>query len=113
VESHLPEGLGSSVGFENATPTPRSRIRSARGMKRSGGTVGRNAGCSCKNRRSPNVVGAQPHGDKEEERSSGPGFRDLIWEEDRSRPMEGGGGAAAAHAGWGRGTNVGVGVWTV
>ncbi|XP_008671364.1 putative D-cysteine desulfhydrase 1, mitochondrial [Zea mays] len=82
-------------------------------MKRSGGTAGRNAGCSCRNRRSPNVVGAQPHGGKEEERSSGPGFRDLIWEEDRSQPVEGGGGAAAAHAGWGRGTNVGVGVWTV
>jgi hypothetical protein len=27
----------------------------------------------------------------------------LIWEEDRSRPVERGGGAAAAHAGWGRG----------
>jgi hypothetical protein len=32
------------------------------------------------------LVGAQPHGGKEEERSSGPGFGDLIWEEDRSRP---------------------------
>jgi hypothetical protein len=27
------------------------------------------------------LVGAQPHGGKEEERSSGPGFGDLIWEE--------------------------------
>uniref|UniRef100_A0A804RL86 Uncharacterized protein n=1 Tax=Zea mays TaxID=4577 RepID=A0A804RL86_MAIZE len=62
----------------NTTPTPRSRIRSARGMKRSGGTAGRNAGCSCRNRRSPSVVGAQPHGDKEEW-SGGPGFGDLIW----------------------------------
>jgi hypothetical protein len=49
------------------------------------------------------LVGAQPHGGKEEERSNGPGFGDLIWEENRSRPVEGGGGAAAAHAGWGRG----------
>jgi hypothetical protein len=55
------------------------------------------------------VVGAQAHDGKEEERSSGPGFGDLIWEEDRSRPVEGGGGAAVAHAGGGGGTNVGGG----
>jgi hypothetical protein len=42
------------------------------------------------------LVGAQPHGGKEEERSSGPGFGDLIWEEDRSRTWRrrrGGGGS--------------------
>jgi hypothetical protein len=34
-------------------PKPRSRIRSGRGMKRSGGTAGLNAGCSSMKRRSP------------------------------------------------------------
>lgn len=56
----------------NARPTPpRSRIRSApSGMKRSGGTAGRNAGCSCRKRRSPNVAGDDEEEDGEDDDGS-------------------------------------------